>query len=143
MKKYFSIILSILIMILIFKFSSEDIGRSLKHSDAVSRIISYIFNGEILLSVRKLAHFIIYFFLAFFLQFTFPDNCISSKNKKIVLLMVFIYACSDEFHQIFVSGRGAHFRDVLIDTSGGMTAIFMTNLWRKTYKKINIRARIS
>ena len=143
MKKYFSIILSILIMILIFKFSSEDIGRSLKHSDKVSGIISYIFNGEILLSVRKLAHFIIYFFLAFFLQFTFPDNCISPKNKKIVLLMVFIYACSDEFHQIFVLGRGARLTDVLIDTSGGMTAIFMTNLWRKTYKKIYIRAKVS
>ena len=83
MKKYFSIILSILIMILIFKFSSEDIGRSLKHSDKVSGIIELYFGtGEILLSVRKLAHFIIYFFLAFFLQFTFPDNCISPKNKK-------------------------------------------------------------
>jgi hypothetical protein len=143
MKKYFSVIISVLIMIIIFKFSSEDIGQSLKHSDAVSRIIDYIFDGGMLFSVRKLAHFIIYFFLAFFLQFIFPDNSMSSKNKKIVLLMVFIYACSDEFHQIFVSGRGAHFRDVLIDTSGGMTAIFITHLWRKTYKKINIRARIS
>lgn len=32
---------------------------------------------------------------------------------------VFLYACTDEFHQLFISGRSGQFRDVLIDTAGG------------------------
>lgn len=33
---------------------------------------------------------------------------------------VFLYACTDEFHQTFISGRSGQFRDVLIDTAGGL-----------------------
>ncbi|WP_320045968.1 VanZ family protein [uncultured Ilyobacter sp.] len=131
MKKYFSVIISILIMIIIFKFSSEDIGRSLKHSDTISRLIRSIFSDGIFLSVRKLAHFFIYFFLATFLQLNFSDNCRKSRNKITVILIVFIYACSDEFHQSFVSGRGSRFTDVLIDSAGGMTSILMIEMWRR------------
>ncbi len=31
------------------------------------------------------------------------------------LLVTFLYACSDEIHQIFIEGRSAQFTDVLID----------------------------
>ena len=136
MKKYFSVIISISIMIIIFKFSSEDIGRSLKHSDSISKLIRSIFSDGIFLSVRKLAHFLIYFSLATFLQFNFSDNCRKVRNKIIVILVVFVYACTDEFHQSFVAGRGSHFTDVLIDTAGGVTSIFMVELWRRTHRII-------
>ncbi len=136
MKKYFSIILSILIMIIIFKFSSEEINESLKHSGIVSNFIKTVFSTELFLSVRKLAHFTIYFSLATFLQFNFSDNCRKYRNKIIVILIVFIYACTDEFHQSFVAGRGSHFTDVLIDTAGGVTSIFMVELWRRTHRII-------
>lgn len=43
------------------------------------------------------------------------------------LLMVFLYASTDEFHQIFVATRTPHFTDVLIDTTGG--AIGLLILW--------------
>jgi VanZ family protein len=35
------------------------------------------------------------------------------------LLLVFLYACSDEYHQSFVPTRTALFSDVCIDTAGG------------------------
>lgn len=38
----------------------------------------------------------------------------------IAICFVFLYACTDEFHQTFVSGRSGQFRDVLIDTVGGL-----------------------
>jgi len=43
------------------------------------------------------------------------------------LLIVFIFAASDEFHQRFVPTRTAHISDVFIDTAGG--AIGLCALW--------------
>jgi VanZ family protein len=43
------------------------------------------------------------------------------------LLLVFLYAASDEFHQSFVPTRTPLFSDVLIDTAGG--AIGLLVLW--------------
>lgn len=38
----------------------------------------------------------------------------------LVCCFVFLYACTDEFHQRFISGRSGNLRDVLIDTTGGL-----------------------
>jgi len=43
------------------------------------------------------------------------------------LVVVFTYAASDEFHQIFVPGRTALVPDVLIDTTGGALGLLL--LW--------------
>jgi VanZ family protein len=43
------------------------------------------------------------------------------------LLVVVLYAASDEFHQSFVPSREATVRDVLIDTAGGSLALLL--LW--------------
>jgi VanZ family protein len=43
------------------------------------------------------------------------------------LLVVFIYAASDEFHQSFVPTRTARVSDVFIDTAGGATGLLV--LW--------------
>lgn len=44
------------------------------------------------------------------------------KWKAIVVSVItsFLYACTDEFHQLFVAGRTSQFTDVLIDTSGAI-----------------------
>jgi len=50
------------------------------------------------------------------------------------LLIVFLYACSDEFHQSFVPGRTALFSDVCIDTGGaaiGLLALWIYHFCRK------------
>ena len=38
------------------------------------------------------------------------------------LLFTFLYACTDEWHQSLTDGRGAQFKDVLIDLSGAVIA---------------------
>jgi VanZ family protein len=43
------------------------------------------------------------------------------------LLIVLLYAASDEFHQSFVPTRTPHATDVLIDTTGGAVGLFV--LW--------------
>lgn len=39
-----------------------------------------------------------------------------------------IYAVTDEFHQLFVLGRGAQVKDVLIDLVGATTGITIASL---------------
>jgi VanZ family protein len=100
-------------------------------------LLKNIENGSLSHFIRKLAHFFIYFCLASFLQFSFPDNCKNPKNKVLVIIIVFLYACTDELHQHFIPGRGAKFSDVLIDTAGGMTSILIMNFYRM------VRIRVS
>jgi VanZ family protein len=57
------------------------------------------------------------------------------------LLLVFLYAASDEFHQSFVPTRTALVSDVFIDTAGGAIGLFALRLliccqnrWRQQQK---------
>ena len=52
------------------------------------------------------------------------------------ILLSFLYACTDEIHQIFVPGRSAQFRDVLIDTLGASFGATITYLTIKLFIKI-------
>ena len=55
------------------------------------------------------------------------------------ILLSFLYACTDELHQIFVPGRSAQFRDVLIDTLGASFGATITYLIIKLFTKIKTR----
>ena len=46
------------------------------------------------------------------------------------LLIVFLYASSDEYHQSFVPTRTAEFSDVCIDTAGGSIGLLAAWLYR-------------
>lgn len=48
-----------------------------------------------------------------------------------MIAFVFLYACSDEFHQYFIPGRAMAFKDVLIDTSGGITGYIIVTIIEK------------
>ena len=55
------------------------------------------------------------------------------------VLLVALYASSDEFHQLFVPSRDASVRDVMIDTAGGILGLILLwtigrwrGWWRKT-----------
>ena len=52
------------------------------------------------------------------------------------ILFSFLYACTDELHQIFVPGRSAQFRDILIDTLGASFGATITYLTIKLFAKI-------
>ena len=135
-------------MLLIFFMSQQPGDESTKQSN----FVIYIFNiigvnldkslGDLAsFVVRKAAHFSEYMIL-FFLSFNLLRHYIN--NKKIFfygIAIVFAYACSDEFHQLFIDGRAGQFKDVLIDTSGGIfgTIVIFTLVKLKILKlKINI-----
>jgi len=50
------------------------------------------------------------------------------------LSVVFTYAATDEFHQVFVPNRTALVSDVFIDASGGAAALVLLWLGRKLSK---------
>ena len=59
------------------------------------------------------------------------------KNKiGIAFLIGFLYAISDEIHQMFSSGRSARVFDVCIDSCGVAFGIFLTFLVIVVYRKI-------
>ena len=85
--------------------------------------------------IRKGAHFGVYFAMAFILASIVRVWVKKILNMSAITLgIVFLYACSDEWHQSFTGDRTPLFHDVMIDTVGGATGIAVYLLWR-TYRK--------
>lgn len=76
--------------------------------------------------VRKLAHYSIYTLLGFLASLTVGKRRLFSKKSLGVIAFCFLYACSDEIHQLFVPGRAGMFTDVLIDTGGALTGMLIS-----------------
>ncbi len=140
MKKY-KLLLIIIWMIIIFMFSNQSATQSSELSDSLidNTIVKVyeIFNGKVNKEqrakiidnysyfIRKLAHFTLYFILGI-LCFTFFKDF--TKHYVIYSIMVcFLYAVSDEIHQMFSIERGPGVIDVLIDTLGSLASIIILN----------------
>lgn len=125
-------------MILIFMFShqtgSESSGLS---SQIVLWIQTYLHIPISEFIVRKAAHMSEYALLTLTLIYGFYKNHYPIQKIMIYsLLGTFLYACSDEMHQLFIGGRAGQFTDVLIDTCGGcLTIIFYYVLTKLKYKQ--------
>ena len=116
-------------MLLIYMFSSQNGVESGELSGFVSAFIEKIpivRAGGRLINIRKLAHFSIYLLLGLL---TVRAVMLHSDKKSFqivaALLICFLYACSDEFHQSLVPGRGPSFRDVMIDTAGALMGVLI------------------
>ena len=133
-KKHIDWIFVIAWMILIFLFSSQPGKVSTENNKFVIYVfhllgidLNSIFGTLSDFIVRKAAHFTEYFILYVLLY-----RAINTKRNADIkvfigaILIVFLYACSDEFHQAFVPGRGPAYRDVLVDTCGGLTGLLVT-----------------
>lgn len=130
--KYF--IPSIILMMIIFSFSSQTGTES---SGLSSQIVLWIQNNlhisipEII--IRKGAHMSEYALLT--LTFVYGYHKSDFTINKVYLysmISCFLYACTDEMHQLFIGGRAGQFTDVLIDTSGGLIIII---IYLITYRK--------
>jgi VanZ family protein len=56
------------------------------------------------------------------------------RKARFALLMVMLYAATDEFHQSFVPARTSMVSDVFIDSAGGaggLIALWILSRWRK------------
>lgn len=82
--------------------------------------------------VRKLAHFTIYFILGI-ITYSFLGIYFKNEQKQVVISLIFcfIYACSDEIHQLLLIGRTFQLKDIVIDTVGSGIGIYL----RKKLKK--------
>lgn len=58
-----------------------------------------------------------------------------NKIYLIALVICFLYACTDEYHQTFVNGRTGQFTDVLIDTAGGAIGCAIVLIKNKVFAK--------
>lgn len=130
-KRIIYFILIIIWMITVFCFSNQNGAESQDTSDTITdKVVQTVYKsdniekkqeikGVVNFIVRKLAHFTIYF-IGGILIFGFL-NTFSIKMKYIIILTImfgFLYAISDEIHQLFISDRSARIMDVLIDTCG-------------------------
>lgn len=144
--KYLNWILVLIWMLVIFLFSSDPAVVSDEKSGFVIKILSNLgidlnsaFGKLSNFIVRKIAHFTEYFILYMFIFNAIRNHKIDGNNIStgriliFALIITFLYACSDEYHQIFVPGREGRFRDVMIDTSGGLFGMILI---KKLIKKV-------
>lgn len=122
-------LLSALLMLIIFLFSSQTGNESYHLSSELEKFCSSIFGiGYIVhtFNIRKIAHFILYALLGTCL-FTHIRYTYYFSNKYkyyiVPLMITFIYAITDELHQLFISGRSGNAYDVFIDVSGCLLAL--------------------
>ena len=145
LKKTVKFILIILVMFVIFSFSSDNSKESSKKSDKLITKVTEIvlkrklssneekkYINKYVVIVRKTAHFIIYLTLGILvLSFIREFRCLDYKSLVIAIIICFLYACSDEFHQLFVSGRSGEIKDVLLDTIGASLGCLIYNKFNK------------
>ena len=85
--------------------------------------------------LRKVAHASEYFIFTILILIALKNSDVKGNKKFIIALVIcFIYACTDEYHQTFVNGRTGQFSDTLIDTFGGFISCLMYALMMKINK---------
>ena len=135
-------ILLIIWMSLIFWFSNQKAAASDNLSGGpIKTAITFIYNvigkeineteiNELVDNlngpVRKIGHITEYFILGL-LVINVVSRYPLNKRKTIVIssLIAVLYACSDEFHQVFIDGRSGEILDVLIDSIGITIGIYL------------------
>ncbi len=91
---------------------------------------------------RKLAHFCIYAVLGLLFALLFKEYNYRFRHIFIrAVVFSFLYACTDEFHQLFISGRSCELRDVAIDSlgaaSGALFALLLIILFARKGQRKN------
>lgn len=128
LKKIIAWIILIGWMIFIFYMSNQPSDVSNGQSDFVLRLVESLgvnisanYVDIAITIIRKGAHFTEYLILNL-LYFNMLRFYISNKKALIYsIILSFLYASTDEFHQTFVEGRAGRLTDVLIDASGAAT----------------------
>ncbi len=122
-------------MILIFVMSNQPAKVSDSQSIGVLDLflklginINGVFGSLANFVVRKCAHFLGYMVLALLAFNVFKLYYNIKKVYIITIVLVFLYACSDEIHQLFVLGREGAIRDVIIDTCGGSLLVLIRSV---------------
>ena len=136
---------AILMMCMIFMFSSQDADESSQLSYQVGVKVLTMANETLdqgwtrkqieqissagQYFIRKTAHFSEYFLLA--VTVAFPLYVYGVRGVWLVFsagAFCVAFACLDEYHQSFVAGRSPQKRDVIIDSCGVFLGIIITRI---------------
>lgn len=87
--------------------------------------------------MRKVMHASVYFVLAFVLMIL--ANIITEHNYFgitfiIALVLTIFFAITDEYHQMYVSGRSGQAIDVIIDSIGAVLGLLFYTTYHLVYK---------
>lgn len=135
-------------MIFIFAMSSFGSDSSNAQSSQVIQILHQVFPSlsshisgldasALAFIVRKTAHFTEYAILGILFYFFYRQTLPQKNGLQLFVLAIlssFLYACTDEIHQLFVPGRSGQFTDVLVDTLGasfGCMVLALSNYLRR------------
>ena len=124
-------------MTMIFLFSSQNAEKSTETStgfveDVLQTVLpkdevtpELVQRTQMVIPFRKIAHFGIFMLLGFSLINAFRLTVNSKWYISYIcsFLSGVIYAITDEWHQNFIDGRGATYKDVLIDSAGVIVGI--------------------
>lgn len=140
----------LVMMVVIFVMSHQAGVESAGTSKGIGEIIVEILDIEVPpdltpstvpiffgLNIRKLAHIFLYALLggtSFLFMTSLPLKVSAYIRPSIcaagAVIISFLYACSDEFHQSFIAGRDGKFADVGVDAIGFLTvAILIMAVW--------------
>ena len=145
LKQVLSFLPALLIMVAIFRFSSQNADDSSTESIRITQELLCVIRDRLRLSwtpsqlslyierseffIRKLAHFSEYAALGLSLILPLCAFYSGSFKKKTPFLTSWIiciaYAASDELHQFFSPGRSPQIRDVVIDSFGALAGILL------------------
>lgn len=111
----------IVLDLLIFYFSSQTGPKSSSQSGFVLNLFQISDSDLTQTIIRKLAHFSIYACMGICWMNFLNSFPIDHKRALILsILMCFLFAASDEWHQSFVDGRSGELLDVCLDTFGSL-----------------------
>lgn len=138
--KIISVILLTTVMITIFVLSHQNGNESSETSGFVTKLLSIVFGDNVPEEiVRTFGHFSEFAALGFL-----SLNCYYAfKNTIKPLLTValsWLYAWTDEIHQIFVDGRAFQISDLLVDLAGILCGTLLIYLIIILYEKIKHKA---
>lgn len=125
-RQFFRYILpALVVMIAIFWLSHQDREETMLRSGLLSQLCgwlgldcAWIMKGGKAIYIRKAAHMTEYAVLAFLLLRWLRLSQSLPKAMIGAFLIALFYACTDEYHQTFIAGRGGSYIDVMIDAIG-------------------------
>ena len=137
------LLLPLLWMVVIFMLSHQSAsissGQSGVFVEQLRHIAPSVDQQLLTFLVRKGAHIFAYFVLGI-LIFNALWRVDLSKFKfnrpaMLSIIVCALYAVSDEFHQLFVSGRSGEIRDIIIDSCAATIGVFIISIFCKNIAK--------
>ena len=147
LRRFFWFVPTVIWMIVIFRFSAQEAEVSAGLSLKVSQEVAYVLHETVMQEysydtvveivhpgVRKCAHMAEYAVLYCLLFLSFFFSTLATRSAAVSIVIAFGYACFDELHQTFVSGRSGNFMDVCVDMTGVLFAValilFIYSFWQ-------------